>query len=207
MSLTFPVAVPSISAISSITFSMFDAVGAPESPYNLSIETQEWPGKRWGADVQLVPMFRDRGGAEWAAFLASLRGRRGTFLMGDVRHPNPRGAATGTPLVKGANQSGDTILIDGCGANVVAWIRKDDWIQFGTGSQAHLHKSLSDANSNGAGEVTLNLWPGPRTALSDNQAVIVRNTQGVWRLADNLRTVDLQAGGVFSISFRAMEAL
>jgi hypothetical protein len=206
VAISFPVSVPAIGGIAGVKFTMLDVVGASESPYTLSQEFYEHPGKRWGIDVQLVPMLRANG-EEWAAFLASLRGRRGTFLLGDPLGKRPRGAGTGYPFVKGSGQSGGTINIDGCTAGVTNWLRKGDWIQEGTGAQAHLHKCLTDVNSDGIGDATLELWPGPRTPLADNAPLVVVNTLGVWRLASNTRQYDLATGQIFGFTFQAVEAL
>ena len=208
MAITFPVAVPSLHDILSVRFIMQDAAGVSESPYTYSQETYEHPGKRWGIEVELVPMARDIDRAEeWAAFLASLRGRRGTFLLGDPAGQAARGALGGTPLVKGAGQSGGTIRIDGCAHNVQGWLKKGDWVQEGTGAAAHLHKSLTDVNTDNAGEATLELWPGPRAALTDNAALSIANTAGVWRLGSNTREYDIGGAQFFGFTFSAVEAL
>jgi hypothetical protein len=203
--ITFPVTPPA-RGIAGVKFSMLDAIGVSESPYTFSQESYEHPGKRWGIDIQLVPMLRAKG-EEWAAFLASLRGRRGTFLLGDPLGKYPRGALGGSPLVKGANQTGGTLNIDGCTASVTGWLLKGDWVQLGTGSTAHLHKSLTDVDTDELGEATLELWPGPRTAPADNAALIVTNTVGIWRLASNAREYDLAAGQIWGMSFQAVTAL
>ena len=177
MAISFPLAVPDPGEILTVRFSMLDAAGVSESPYTFSQAIFEHPGKRWGIEVQLVPMYRARA-EEWVAFLAALRGRRGTFLLGDPAGPVARGVAGGYPLVKGAGQSGGTILVDGCGANVTNWLRKGDWVQEGLGSSSHLHKSLTDVSSNGAGECTLELWPGPRVAMGEQRAARRGEHQG-----------------------------
>lgn len=205
MAITFPVTPPA-SGHRQITWRMLDAVGVGESPYTFSQEVYEHPGKRWACEVQIVPMKR-ADAAEWIAFLASLRGRRGTFYLSPPAEGSGRGALSGTPLVKGAGQTGGTIVIDGCGTSVTNWVRKGDWLQFGSGSSSRLHMSLTDASSNGSGEVTLELWPGPRTAPGDNSAVVVSNPQGVFRLAGNERGWDLGLAQIYGIGFSAVEAL
>lgn len=206
MAISFPVSVPAGRAIRTVRFSMLDAVGASESPYTLSQEIFEHPGKRWAIEVQLAPMKRATA-EEWIAMLASLRGRRGTFLLGDPLGGTARGSAGGAPLIKGSGQTGGTLLIDGCGNSIVNWLRKGDWIQLGTGAASRLHKSLTDVDSNGSGEATLELWPGPRVAPPDNAALVVANTVGVWRLASNQRDYDIGLAQMFGITFSAVEAL
>lgn len=201
MAISFPITLPA-DASRSVDWSMLDAVGVGESPYTFSQEVFEHPGKRWGIEVQLAPMKR-ADAEEWVVALASLRGRRGTFYFSDPLGATGRGAFGGTPLIKGAGQIGGTILIDGASNNITNWIRKGDWIQIGTG----LHKSLTDANSNGSGEVTLELWPGPRVAPGDNDPVTVSGAKGIFRLTSNERRYNTGLAQIYGIAFSAVEAL
>lgn len=205
MTTTYPLSIPTVGAITSMKWSLVDAVGIGESPYTFSQEVFEHPGKRWLVEATLAGMYRDYA-EEWCAFLAQLRGRRGTFLLGEVAGATARGALGGAPLVKGANQTGETLLIDGCSISITNWLRKGDWIQLGTGSTSRMHKSLTDVNTNGSGEATLTLWPGPRTAPADNEVVVTANCKSVFRLASNTRGWDVQSAAIFGISFSAVEA-
>lgn len=206
MAITFPLALPSVGGMTSATITMVDAVGVGESPYTFSQETYEHAGKRWEMQVQITRMIR-ADAEQWVAWLASLRGRRGTFLMGDPIGGTPRGTATGTPLVKGAGQTGGTLLTDGWTAGVTGILKAGDWVQLGTGVTSRLHKVLQDANSDGSGNATLELWPGPRTAPADNEALVVTNAKGLWRLAGNSRSYDIGAASIVGLGFNCVEAL
>lgn len=206
MAISFPLSLPSVGGISGIQFSMLDAVGVGESPYTFSQEVFEHAGKRWAAEVQLAAM--KRADAEyWVAFLATLKGRKGTFLMGDPIGATARGIATGTPLVNGASQTGQTLITDGWTINQTGILKAGDWIQLGSGLTSRLHKVLQDANSDGTGNATLELWPGPRTAPADNAAIVVASTKGLWRLTSNTRDYDIRAAQIFGMTFSCVEAL
>lgn len=205
MAIAFPVTPPAF-GVRAETWSLEQAVGLSESPYTYSQEVYEHAGKRLRLDVQLVPMKRADAQA-WIAFLASLRGRVGTFTWSPTIEGTARGTPTGTPLVKGAGQTGGTLLIDGASAGVTGWLKAGDWVQLGTGATARLHKNLVDTNSNGSGEVTLELWPGPRVAPADNEAVVVSSPRGLFRLASNTVQWDVQLAQIFGLSFSAVEAL
>ncbi len=69
--------------------------------------------------------------------------------MGDPVNTSPRGAATGTPLVKGASQTGNTLTTDGWTTGVTGILKAGDWIQLGTGSTSTLHKLQQAADSDG----------------------------------------------------------
>lgn len=206
MTISFPLSLPTVGGIRSVQITMIDAVGVSESPYTYTSDVYEHAGKRFAMQVQLIPM--KRADAEvWVAFLATLRGRRGTFLMGDPVGSTPRGIATGTPLMKGASQTGGTLVTDGWTAGQTGIMKAGDWIQLGTGATSRLHKVLQDANSDGSGNATLELWPGPRTAPADNEAIVVSGAKGLWRLADNQRSYDIGAAAVFGMGFSCVEAL
>jgi hypothetical protein len=206
MAITYPLSIPAVGGVRSATFTMLDVVGVGESPYTLTQETFEHAGKRWGMRVELVPNKRAIA-EQWVAWLASLRGRRGTFLMGDPIGQQPRGIATGTPLVKGANQTGGTLITDGWTISTTGILLAGDWVQLGTGADSRLHKVLQDANSDSSGNATLELWPGPRTAPADNAALVVRNTVGAWRLASNSRGYDIGLAQIIGMGFDCVEAL
>jgi hypothetical protein len=203
MTISFPITLPTTGGFAEpMRWMMVDAVGVGESPYTFSQEVFEHAGKRWAFEARMVSMQREDA-EEWIAALASLRGRRGTFYFSDPLGATGRGALSGTPLVKGGSQTGGTILIDGCGNGVTNWVRKGDWLQVGT----ELQKSLVDANSNGSGEVTLELWPGLRSAPADNAVVTVSGAKGIFRLTSNERGYDIGVGGEYQVAFAGMEAL
>ena len=67
----------------------------------------------------------------------------------------PRGLWTGTPLIKGASQAGNSIIIDGASANRLNWARKGDFVQFN--GLTKVFQVTEDANSSTGGVVTLKL--------------------------------------------------
>lgn len=185
---------------------MRDIVAMSESPFSLSQQTYEHPGKRWEAHIEMALMTRARA-EEWiGGFFAALNGVKGTFLMGDPAGATARGALGGTPLVNGAGQTGQVLNIDGCSNNITNWLRKGDYVQLGAGSTARLHKSMSDASSNGSGQVVLDLWPGFPIggAPADNAALVVASTVGLWRLPSNLREFSIDVALHYGLHFDAV---
>ena len=144
---------------------------------------------------------------QWIAFLVSLRGQFGTFTLGDPTGASPRGSAGGTPLVNGASQTGGTLNIDGCTASQTGWLKAGDYIQLGTAGTATLHKVLADADSNGSGEVSLDIWPYIRTAPADDASVTLTNTVGRFRLASNQQNWNINEASIFGMTFGGVEAI
>ena len=206
MAITYPLTLPSHTGIQNITLRAVNTVGMSMSPFTYQQQTVAHAGQRWECDITLPAM--NRADAEqWVAFLVSLRGRFGTFTLGDPVGATPRGSAGGTPLVNGASQTGGTLNIDGCTASQTGWLKAGDYIQLGTAGSATLHKVLADADSNGSGQVALDIWPFIRTAPSDNATVVVTNTIGRFRLADNEQNWNIRETALYGITFGGVEAI
>jgi hypothetical protein len=184
MTISYPLSLPAAPVFSAARFSARAVVASSMSPFTGQEQVQEFSGQWLEAEFSLPPMTRAQ--AEyWIAFLLKLNGMRGTFLAGDPAGKRPRGIATGTPLVKGASQTGNSLITDGWTISTTGILLAGDYIQIGTGSSARLHKVLDDANSDGAGDATLTIWPSLRASPADNAAIIVSNTVGHFRLASN----------------------
>lgn len=206
MAISYPLTLPSHTGIQSITFRMVNTVGISQSPFTYAQQAVAHSGQRWEVDVTLPPMKR-ADAEQWIAWLASLRGQLGTFTLGDPIGTTPRGSAGGTPLVNGASQTGGTLVIDGCTASQTGWLKAGDYIQLGSAGSATLHKVLQDADSDGSGNVTLDIWPYIRTAPADNATVTTSNTVGNFRLASNQQNWNVNEASIYGMTFGAFEAI
>ncbi|WP_020474246.1 hypothetical protein [Zavarzinella formosa] len=155
-----------------------------ESPLTKNVQRVLLGGGRWMATYTLPRMNRSDA-AYWQAFLMQLEGGVNTFYGFDPDARNPRGVATGTPLVKGASQTGSTLLIDGCTANVTGWLMPGDY--FACNGQMHMITTRADTN--GSGETTLNFKAAMRNSPADNAVVTVRDTTCTMILTDDNQTV------------------
>lgn len=206
MSITYPLNTPTEIGIANIELSATNAVAVSRSPFTFSQQVHTYPGQMWSATVTIPPLHKEFV-EPWVAFLLALRGQTGTFLLGDPNNVTPRGVATGTPLVKGAAQTGGTLEIDGATVSTTGWLKAGDYIQLGAASSATLHKVLLDADSDASGNVTLEIWPYMRTAPADNAAVTVSNCKGVFRLATNTQSWSINESSAYGLQFDAMEAV
>jgi hypothetical protein len=206
MTISYPLALPTHTGIAQIELRAINAVAYARSPFTFAGQTFAYPGQMWTADLTLPPMKRDDA-EQWVAWLISLRGQLGTFLLGDPIGATARGAATGTPLVNGAGQTGGSLVIDGAATSVTGWLKAGDYIQLGSVSSSRLHKVLADANSDGGGNVTLDIWPHIRIAPADNAAVTVSNAKGLFRLSSNDQGFSINESAIYGMTFGAMEAV
>lgn len=182
---TFPLSFPTYTGVKGATIRYNKVVGQSLSPGSLVAQVYEWPGERWEADITLPIMTRAQA-EQWAAWLLSLRGPVGSFLMGDPSGATPRGAASstpGTPVVSGTNAALSRTLAISTGlGNVSNWLLPGDWIQLGSGATTRLYKNLSPA-SLASGAAILDITPPLRAAPSPGDPVVVANALGKFMLS------------------------
>ena len=139
-----------------------------------------------------------------------MRGVYGQMFLGDWDGRTARGTASssaGTPLVKGASQTGNTLLIDGATASQTGYLKAGDYIQLGSGISQRLHMVTADANTDGSGNATLSIEPALRTSPADNLAITVANCKGVFRLNSNETSWNANAISTYGITFGVKEYL
>lgn len=205
MAISFPLSFPSTSGAAGIDIRISDVVGMQSSPLTLAQTIFDWGGDVLEADIA-APSMKRADAEVWVAFLWALRGRVGTFLMGDPANSSPRGTWAGTPVVNGAHAAGvRTVALKNFTAGATG--KQGDWLQFGSGSTSELHKVLVDFTADGAGLASVELGPRMRRALSDNAAIVSSGARGLWQLASNTRSYSIRLARVYGIRFSAVEAL
>lgn len=209
MAINYPLSVPTIKGAVATSWQLDSAIGYVESDFTFQAQTQEQRGERWVVTMTFPPMEPLDAGA-FRAFLAMLKGRYGTFLVGDYTRTEPKGNInlSATLLVNGGSQTGNTLNVDGAGNNVTKVFRAGDWIQLSSGGSSRLHMVTEDVNSNGSGQAALTIVPALRSSPSDNAAVTFTNCKGVFRLLRNDVQVFSTSGPDHSrFSFSAAEVL
>jgi hypothetical protein len=205
MAITFPITLPTAQGFTRVTWGTRSAVAMFASPFTGQQQIFQHPMQMLTVSIEMPPMKRDTASVFLGALL-SLQGTRGTFLFGDPAYPTPRGIGTGTPLIAGGSQTGTTLLTDGWTAAQTGIMRAGDWVQIGSGSTRQLCMVLVDANSDGSGAATLELFPRVRTAFADNTALTVSSPLGVFRLAEDSSFVQDLGAITRGIVLNAMEA-
>lgn len=207
MSITYPLSLPSSPpGLRNLEFGMNNVVGVGQSPYSGSQQAYDWMGEWWDVKGSLPPMVR-ADAERWIAWMAALRGRYGTFLLGDPLGKTPRGVATGTPLVNGAGQTGRSLVTDGWTPSITGILKAGDYIQLGTGTTTRLYKVMQDVNSNGSGQATLDIFPILRESPADNAAVTKSSCKGTFRLTVNRRNWTVDVAQTYGLGFEAVEAI
>lgn len=185
---------------------MYDIVGMSEAPFSASEEIQEHPGKLWTGQFSWQ-FFTRAEAANYVAWLAALRGKVGTFTMGDPLGQSPRGSALGSPEVNGASQSGLQLVTDGWTASESGLLLRGDYIQLGSASLPRLYMVTQDVSSDGSGNATIDIWPNLRESPSDNEPLVLEGTKGTFRLASNARDIAVEPPYNYGIGVSFREAI
>jgi hypothetical protein len=206
MALTYPLSLPSAWKVRQATIKMITAVGVSQSPFTFSQQTYVHQGNAWALDVQLVPM-RLADAENCVALLAALNGREGTVLIPPPGNSGGvRGTWAGSGQVAGSHAAGlKSIAMDGF--NPFATMRAGDWFSTGSGSTTHLYKVVQDATADSNGTVTLEIWPRLRTTLADNDTLTISAPNGIWRLANNENSYNLDLAQIYGLTAAFIEAL
>src|SRR5512139_2070332 len=162
MTVSFPLDFPTHTGLIRLVLRERNVVGVSTSPFSGIQQVQEFSGGWWEGEFSIRPMYREHA-EPWLAFLSSLRGQTGTFLMGDPLATAPRGSAAqtpGTPQVDGASQSGLTLAIKtGLTGPVTDYLKAGDKFSLSTGATRQLYKVVKDVDLDAAGKATMDIWP------------------------------------------------
>jgi len=211
MTITYPLSVPTTNGsndIQSMEIQNVNAVVNMVSPFSGAQQIQAWSRNQLIVKCKLIPMLK-ADAMNWFGFFRSLRSSNGSFYLGDPHNTTPQGTASsspGTPLIAGADQTGNTLTIDGAPNSQTGWLLRGDWIQIGSGSSSRLYTITADVDTDGSGNATLDIQPAIRTAPADNDPVTVSSTVGVFRLVAE-PIVEVSAEHFYSIEFQAMEVV
>lgn len=194
MAINYPLALPTVTGVRSIELQATNAVAVSRSPFTFASQVHAYSGQMWSASLTLPPMKLTEA-RQWTAWLTSLRGQYGSFLLGDTSCSQIGGTATSATVTGVAGDNTISVTMTGT-------ILAGDMIQIGTSSDATLHKVLVDQNGTG----NLEIWPALRT---DRTAVALTLTdaRGVFRLASNDVAWSVDEASIYGISFSAVEKI
>jgi hypothetical protein len=194
MAISYPVNTPTNIGIANITLMAENAVAISQSPFTFQQQVVAHPGQRWAASISLPPMKR-QDAESWVAFLLSLYGQVGTFLLSDPNCPAPRGTATSATLTGSAGSTSPTITMTGT-------LLAGDYISLGSGASTRLHKVVQDRSGNG----TIEIWPALRSSVT-GASVDLTEAKGRFRLKDNITQWSINEISSYGITFDCVEAL
>lgn len=169
------------------------------SPLSNTVRTIEIAGARWQVAFQLSSL-KEPDAAVLQAHLMQLRGRVHRSLIYPWQRPIPRGTIAGTPLVKGASQTGASLLIDGC--TVGTTLLKGDFFSV----NSELKMITADATANGSGEMTLAFEPPLRSAPADNAPLTTTRPTAAFMATEDTVRWSARPGVYSDFSLQFIEA-
>lgn len=194
MAISYPLSLPTTIGIESITLSAVNATHISTSVFSYKQQVLSLGGERWEASVSIPTVKRDLAAA-WVAFLLSLRGQYGTFLLSDPDYVSPRGTISSGSVTGSVGDSNVTVTMTGT-------LLAGDYIQLGSGSAAKLHRVLRDQDGSGS----LDIWPALRDDYSA-ETIVYDSPSGVFRLSENITSWQVNNISSYGIQFNAVEAL
>ena len=196
---------PTVSGVRTQRFALVRTVAVSSSPFTGQDQVVQHEGEYWTTQISFPPMLKDKA-AQIIAFLLQLRGRRGTFSIGDQDRKTIQGVATGTIRVNGASQTGNQVALDGFANSTSNVFKAGDYIQI----NSFLYMVTEDVTSNSSGEANVKIEPALRQGIetiADDATVVYSNTKTIMRLDSNETAWDTDQVSKYGISLSATEAL
>ena len=193
----------------------------PTSPAPSALKIQSYQPTRVSLSHNLRRSVRTNGAQRWVitadwvgltraqfapiqAFVLAQRGQWDTFTAALPAHKLPQGVATGTPLVRGANQQGRSLATRGWTANLAGVMKAGDFL--GIAGQTKVYMVTADANSDSTGSATLVIEPALLAIPSDNANLAVRNVPFTLALGGDTLESAVAPGGIYNFSLQLVEA-
>lgn len=167
----------------------------------------DWTGRRqtiasgrgwWECQLSLPPIVGTANVNAWRSFIAKSRGRANDFQI--PVDATAQSAATATPLVNGAGQTGRTLTTDGWPLSSTVLVAG----QFVTINN-QLLQLTENVTSNGSGVATLTFEPPVRSAPADNAAIEYKNPFCLMYFVEE-PTLSVENGYVYSLSLNLRES-
>ena len=203
---TYPISFPTEVGFTKSSLKLARNVALTTSIFTFQQQTHQFAGECWQLEATLAPMKRTNA-KKFQAWLTQLRGRQGTFSLGDPDNKSLLGVATGTIRVNGASQTGNQVALDGFANSTDNVLKQGDYIQI----NSYMYLVTEDVNSNGSGEANVKIEPALRggiETINDNTQVVYGSAaKTVWRLNANDIGWDSDRASVYGFSFSCTEVL
>jgi hypothetical protein len=213
MAETYPLTMPDF-GIASVEFAFVNVTPMVTSPFTLATQAQRFKGGRFEATVTFPPMKRDQA-EDVISFLLRLKGRYGTFLLGDPAASTARGAVSGDAgtismdgytVLSDLDAGSDEMNITTTGMTTQSdYVKAGDYFQIGTGANARLHKVVADADL-ASSDTTIKFHPETRKAYY-NEELYFTSAKGVFRLDSDSVNWSVNNASIYGLSFRAVEVI
>jgi hypothetical protein len=201
MAITYPLAFPTIGSqpiIQKISMRLKHTVAVTESPYNYRQKVQDFGGMRWEAEVTIRPLSHTEA-KTFQAFLLSLNGRKGTFIMGNPMDKRTLvGGATHTVASGEDIAVGDKAIKTTFSGAVANKLDTGDYISWD--NRLYMCLKVTEGTPN-----IVDISPPARTTQQETQAIEYEEPVGTWRMASNVADWDIEKNQKYSFTFSCVE--
>jgi hypothetical protein len=183
-----------------------DNVGMAQSPFTGGQQVTELPGARWQLRFQYSNLNIQQGRL-LKAIAAMLRSGGALAHIYDFAYIARRSTEPGVPLIAGAAQTGNILVVDGVTPNLVnAYMIGDQISYLSTDGCYRMHIVTANVNASAGGVCNIPIHMPMRNPPVDNDPLISVQPS-VTVIADG-RTGQVEiAGNVVSVDFALVEAL
>ncbi len=156
----------------------------------LTVQRRTRNAQRFAIELIYPPVASWDSFAPLWAFLLAQKGRAESFTYTlPVAIMPARGTWSGTPLVNGASQTGESIDLDGFTPSDTGVAKAGDLIWFGSGKK--VYTVTADADANISGEAAVSIQPALVVSPGDGDAVSVHKSTGGIDFTMSLSAEDL----------------
>jgi hypothetical protein len=185
------VTLPSAPPPAFIEWGLADTVGAARSPFSRQQQIQNWSAAIWSASLSYAAM-QYLEALPLITFLRNTQGKANVFMFGDPQNLGPQNPSASAGAVSGSGQTGYQLITTSSG------LTPGDYFQLGV----RLYAVTSVLGG------TLGIWPNIRESPASDTALILTNTQGLFRLSSNVRKYSVKPGQMVKpIIFEIEEAI
>ena len=174
-----------------------------QSPLTNAIQTQTRKGSYW----KTVATFDNLQGADRAkmqAFLAKLDGQVHRIFFTDYGYNRsgnaPSGDSVTNLLVKGAGQTGSSLIADGADLTNTDYFKAGDYVAFNN----EFHIVTADCDTTGLGEITIPIAPPLRKPTDDDDPINFVTPLAVM-IVTSTASWDTRPGRVSNFTIEAIE--
>lgn len=167
------ITIPSSPNFTNATFRLVRAVAQTESPMSFQTKRTEHSGKKWVAELELPKIYDSENQGKWRRFLVEAKGGIQTFLLSDPTYQGPNGDPGGTPQFDSFDGNNRTIKTSGWDANTTV-LKEGDYLSI----KDELKLVMSDATTDGSGDVTINVRPPFRQSLKTGDSIEFNDPKG-----------------------------
>ena len=174
-----------------------------QSPLTNAIQTQTRKGSYW----KTTATFDNLQGADRAkmqAFLAKLDGQVHRIFFTDYGYNRsgnaPSGDSVTNLLVKGAGQTGSSVIADGADLSNTDYLKAGDYVAFNN----EFHIVTADCSTDGLGEITIPIAPPLRKSPDDDDPINFTVPLAVM-IVTSTASWDTRPGRVSNFTIEAIE--